>query len=182
MPKPLPILTTDRLILRPLTMTDAADVFAYAYDPEITKFLTWEAHKTIEESKQFISNIIADYHHKPWGPWAIVDKSLNDVIGTITIDQNEPNAAAEHRFYLGYCLGKEYWGKGLMVEAANKVINHIFLTTDAIEIVAWVQTGNHQSERVLEKVGMRKDSTGTKQVSSKGELVTLECWFIKKLP
>lgn len=51
----LPVLETERMILRPITMDDAEDMYAYGSDPEVTRYVTWHAHQSIEETQQFIS-------------------------------------------------------------------------------------------------------------------------------
>lgn len=49
-----PVLETERLILRKLDIPDAQDVFEYAKNPEVTKYMTWETHKSVEDSKGYI--------------------------------------------------------------------------------------------------------------------------------
>lgn len=58
----LPRLTTDRLLLRPLTMRDAADMFAYSRDPEVARHVLWDAHKSMADTRSCLRYIISQYH------------------------------------------------------------------------------------------------------------------------
>ncbi len=52
-----PVLETPRLILRKISLKDAQDIFDYAKDPEVSKYLSWEPHKSFEDSVKFIEYI-----------------------------------------------------------------------------------------------------------------------------
>ncbi|MCL4361245.1 GNAT family N-acetyltransferase [Candidatus Dependentiae bacterium] len=178
---PLPILDTECLILRPIITSDAKDIFEYAKDFQITKFVPWYPHKTIDDTNQFVNKIIKGYEEKKSGPWAIVYKANNKVIGTIGFDQNRKREnISESSVNFGYCLSRAYWGQGLIVEASLITIEYLFNSTDIIEVRAFVQVGNKQSERVLEKLGFKKDPTIRKKEISKGQEIELECWILSK--
>ena len=119
----LPSLETDRLLLRKLTLEDAADVFEYAREPDITRFLTWKPHRSIEDSKGFIGFMISRYEAKEVADWGIVLKENDKLIGTVGFIRWSPeNSRAE----VGYALSKEYWGKGIMTEAVSEIIKFGF--------------------------------------------------------
>ena len=50
----LPQLGTDRLILRRMTMADAQDIFAYSRDPEVSRYVLWDAHRSIHDSRAYL--------------------------------------------------------------------------------------------------------------------------------
>ena len=57
----LPALETERLILRPLRMSDARDLFAYAKDPQVSRYVLWDTHETLRDSRQFLRGAIRQY-------------------------------------------------------------------------------------------------------------------------
>ncbi len=171
----LPILETNRLILRPITMGDAQDIFEYARDPEVTKLLEWGPSKSIDETKQITAEWISNYVQNRVAPWGIVDKKLNKVIGTIEarIAITSPTLAE-----LGYCLSRNYWGKGIMVEAIKSVVQYLFVQRYINEVIAFVRTDNVQSQRLLEKIGFCVDQSNAKREIMKCKRVNLDRWVI----
>lgn len=172
----LPVLETERLTLRPITMDDALHVFAYARNPEVCRLLIWGPHTSIDETKAVISQWIDNYQDNEPAPWGIIDKKTNTVIGTVEARIYPPE---RYHAELGYCLSQAYWGKGIMVEAVKKVVEYLFLHTDIIEISAYARIDNTQSQRVLEKVGFHK-SGDKKYEEIKGVVVECEQWKIIK--
>ncbi|AKM19492.1 MULTISPECIES: GNAT family N-acetyltransferase [Geobacillus] len=160
----LPTLTTERLILRKLTLDDAYDLFDYASNPENCKYLPWRPHHTIEDSIQFLEFVIKSYKEGSLAPWGIVSKADNKMIGTIDIVKWLPN---HHKAEIGFVLSYKYWGKGLAVEAANKIIEFGFDKMELNRIEAFAMIENVQSLRVLQKLGMQFEG------------VMREHWYIK---
>lgn len=170
------ILKTERLILRPVILEDAQDIFAYASDPEVSKLLRWHPSKSIEETKQIIQQWLTAYQEMEPVPWAIVDKASNKVIGTIGLH----TYGQVHRAVIGYCLAQDYWGKGLAPEALNALVDYLFNSTETKVIVAFCRVDNPRSARVLEKCGFKKDAQKKKKEEIKGELVYFDCYTLKK--
>ncbi|MEB2494658.1 GNAT family N-acetyltransferase [Peribacillus frigoritolerans] len=79
----LPSLTTDRLLLRKFTVADAEDMFEYASEPVVSRFVPWESHNTIEDTYEFLNFIHKQYQEGKIAPWAIEFKQTKKVIGTI---------------------------------------------------------------------------------------------------
>ena len=80
-----PGLTTERLFLRQLELRDSNPIFAaYAYDPEVTRFLSWKTHSKKTETKALIKRFLADDQTGLSLTW-IIEKSdkadLTDIIG-----------------------------------------------------------------------------------------------------
>lgn len=147
----LPALETARLQLRKLRREDAADVFAYASDPEVTKYLMWSPHRTIEDSRAFIATALLQYNRKLVGPWAIVHRQDRKVIGTCDFISWHP----EHgRAEIGYALSRVYWNRGLMTEAVREIIAYGFRVKRLNRIQALCEIPNLGSARVMEKAGM----------------------------
>ena len=145
------VLETERLILRPLSLADAEDMYEYASDEMTTEFV-FPTHQTLQETKEIIASVfMAD----PFGKFAIEDKETHKMIGTIDLRVNMKAGTAE----IGYTLNRHYWGKGLMPEAAKMLLMLGFDQLKLIRIIAVHDLKNPKSGRVMEKIGMTKEST-----------------------
>ena len=111
-------LETDRLILRPFELDDAKSMFNnWASDDEVTKYLTWNTHKSIEETKEILAFWVNQYEKEERINFAIVYKENNELIGGIDVV-----GYLEGVPVIGYNLSRKYWNKGIMTEACKKVI------------------------------------------------------------
>jgi len=145
----LPILKTDRLLLRNISIDDALDMYEYAKTTKVGPSAGWEPHVSIEETKLIIKLFKDNASKTGLGTFAIIWKETGKMIGTIEIY----NVKINHSGVLGYSLSDKYWGRGIMVEACHAVISWAIanLHLQRIEISLFVD--NHQSERVCEKLG-----------------------------
>jgi [ribosomal protein S5]-alanine N-acetyltransferase len=153
----LPELETERLLLRKMRLDDAEAMFAYASDPEVTRYVLWDTHHSIEDSESFLRFAIEGYEKGDFGGWGVVLKDSGVFIGTCGLDAGY---APEHaRAELGYVLSREHWGKGLMPEAARAVIAFGFGRMGLNRIQARCIAENTASARVMEKAGMTYEGT-----------------------
>lgn len=145
-----PILETERLFLRRFRMEDAEAVFAYASDEDTARYVSWDAHRTLEDSRQFLSWVESQYQAGKAADWALMDKQSGRIIGSMGIvSQHEENRACE----IGYVIGREHWGQGLIAEALTRVLRYLFEETTVNRVQAICCQENHASARVLEKTG-----------------------------
>ena len=83
---------TKRLTLRQFQANDAADMYYhYCSDPEVTRFMTWPAHRNLEVTNRVLSSWLDQYDEKTY-MWAIVSKDIHEVIGTISVTQMDTKA------------------------------------------------------------------------------------------
>jgi ribosomal-protein-alanine N-acetyltransferase len=145
--KNLPTLETDRLILRKMILGDTEAVFAYASDPEVTRYVIWDAHRTIEDSEIFLRSVAERYENAEVADWGIVYKGNGRFIGGCGIvGWDLENARAE----IGYVLSRQYWGQGLMPEAVRAMIAFGFEKMGLNRLEARCITENTASARVHE--------------------------------
>lgn len=144
---------THRLILRPFRMEDAEDMYRnWASDPEVTCFLTWPPHANIEVTRRVIGNWLPMYADGGFFNWAIEWKETGRVIGGISVVRlNEDAEAAE----IGYCLGRAFWGQGIMPEALRAVIDYLLDAAGLQRVAACHDANNPKSGRVMQKAGMQ---------------------------
>ncbi|PZO36475.1 MAG: GNAT family N-acetyltransferase [Pseudanabaena frigida] len=152
LPEQFLIVQTPRLILRKLVIEDAEDIFAYASDPQVTTYTLWEAHQSIEDTYEYLNNIAFELYRSGKGiDFGIVEKGSNKLIGTCGLHTTPIHRRAE----LGYVLARDYWGQGLMTEAAQAAISFGFHVMQLLRIQAFCAVENVGSARVLEKAGMQ---------------------------
>ena len=149
------VIETPRLVLQRFKTDDAEDMFYnWAGDPEVCKFLSWGPHKDVEVSRKRILNWISNYNFDNSYVWAIELKSKNTVIGSISVEiSNETALSCE----VGYCLGKEYWNRGIMTEALRAVMHYLFFEVGYQRIQAKHDVLNEASGKVMQKAGMTFD-------------------------
>ncbi len=146
---------THRLILRPFRAEDAEDMFAnWASDPEVTRFLTWPPHSDADVTRWLLSQWISHYEDGGYFQWAIELRETGAVIGSIAVVKLEEAIGSAE---IGYCLGRAFWGRGIMPEALRAVMDYLFDTAGLNRIWAGHDVNNPKSGRVMEKAGMRKE-------------------------
>lgn len=152
----IPELTTDHLLLRPFTMDDVDRVTALLQTPDIaatTLYVPYPYDR--DDAASWIAT------HAPAAElgralnWAICDRASGEMMGTIGLEIH----AYHDRGMLGYWLGVPYWGKGIMSEAAQAVVDYGFGTLGLHRIEATCMPHNIGSSRVMEKAGMRYEGT-----------------------
>lgn len=143
-------LETDRLILRKWTEADAASLFEYAKDPDVGPIAGWPPHKSVEESLDVIRNVLNGEEC-----YAICEKGSNRAIGAIELmlKGHTNRLKRDDECELGYWIGKPFWGRGYMPEAARELIRRAFEDLGMNTIRCGYFDGNQKSKRVQEKVG-----------------------------
>ena len=173
----IPVLETARLILRPLELTDASSILKYASNPEVAKFVTWPAHQTETDSENYIKFVHNNYL---LGVQTFAICQKNDP-GTMLGDASsffvsKPNKVME----LGAVLHPDQWGKGIMVEALQRIIKHTWDTQDVVRIQARCFKGNKQSFRMMQKLGMHYEGTIEKSLFAKNQSWDMEMFRLLK--
>lgn len=156
-------LETDRLILRAFKIEDLENFFEYAKVPGVGEAAGWLHHNTIEDTKK-----VAEMFLKEKNILSLVDKDTGKMIGTLGL--HEPDGAMTELVYkkfkkkdiveLGFVLSKDFWGRGIMPEAVDAVLNYLFENTGAEFVMAGYFNENARSMRTQEKVGMKKFAEG----------------------
>lgn len=167
-------LETKRLILRRFTMEDAADMYNnWASDAEVTKYLTWPPHSSLEVTKMLLSDWILKYENDNYFNWAIEYKETGRVIGNISVVKlNEAISAAD----MGYCMSRSLWGKGIMPEALTVVIDYLLNEVGLNRVAACHAVENPKSGRVMDKSGMKLDGV-LRQAGRNNQGICDEVWY-----
>lgn len=157
---------TERLILRPFTQADAADVYAYAKDPRVGPHAGWPAHRSVEESLEIIRTVFA----QP-GVFAMELRETGNVIGSVGFVGLHPAGVQSGcpDDEIGYALSPAFWGRGLMPEAVEAVLRLGFTDLDLWRIWCGHYAGNWRSCRVIQKCGFRYQFSTVDDVALVGE-------------
>jgi [ribosomal protein S5]-alanine N-acetyltransferase len=147
----LPVIETERLLLRKLRSEDAVGLFEMLSDPLVTKYTPREPHQSIEETQSLLQQWISQHERNEVSRWGMVHKSDSKLIGLcgfISWDTTDKRAE------IAYISARKYWGWGYMTEAVREVISFGFQAMGLNRIEALCEPENISSIRVLEKAGM----------------------------
>ena len=150
-------IATERLTLRRFTIEDAENMYYnWASDPEVTRYLTWQPHKSVEETAEILQQWEAGYSKNEFYQWAIELNDIEQPIGSISVvSLNEDVQSAE----LGYCIGKSWWHQGYTTEAVEAVIRFLMAEVGAGRVWSQHDVANPNSGEVMKKAGMDYEGT-----------------------
>jgi len=171
----MPPLETPRLRLRRLTMRDAQDIFEYSRDPQVARYVLWEAQTSISDARGYLRFMMRKYRLGEPASWGIEWKASGKIIGTIGFMWiQKENASAE----VGYSLSRAYWNQGIMTEALRALIEYGFYSMNLNRIEAQHETMNPASGAVMRKCGMVKEGTLRQRLLNKGKFVDVDLYAI----
>jgi ribosomal-protein-alanine N-acetyltransferase len=143
------ILEGERILLRPVGLADAPDMFEYASDEETTRFV-FETHRNRAMTEEAIASY---FMAAPAGKYALVVKDTKKMIGTIDIRPNLTDRIAE----IGYTLNKDYRGNGYMTEAGKLITALAFEVLELVKVFAMHDILNPASGEVMKRIGMQQE-------------------------
>lgn len=149
----VPILETQRLVLRGWKRSDAAALYAYAKNPNVGPNAGWKPHASVSESRSIITQMFQQHT-----TWAITLRGEDVPIGSIGFEEDayRPNIRSRE---MGYSLSEEHWGEGIMTEAARRLLRHGFEEMGLDSVMIRTGENNVRSQRVIEKCGFQYEGT-----------------------
>ncbi len=136
------ILESERLLLRPFDKKDVNETYQnWANDDRVTRYLTWPTHNSIDITHKVIESWLEQYDNLNYYQWAMVYKKNNQVIGSISVVGIDESIEVME---IGYCIGCDYWNRGITTEAFNKVISFLFSLYISFRLGAYKLTGGIQ--------------------------------------
>lgn len=170
-----PVLETGRLRLRRMRMRDAGDLYAWTSDPEVARYVLWDAHQSLGETREYLRYIRSLYRRGLPSSWGVELKETGRLIGTIGI----MGWSREHRSAeVGYSFGRPWWHHGYASEALGCLLDLLFERTDVNRVEAQCDVRNGSSARVMEKCGMRREGILRQRLFNKGEAVDVMLYAI----
>ena len=141
-------LETARLVLRRPLATDAEAIFTrYAGDREVTRYLGWPVHESLEDTSAFLAFSASEWERLPAGPYLVEGRITGPLLGSTGFAFE-----SAERAMTGYVLAKDAWGHGYATEALRAIVG----IADAVKIrrlFALCHPEHRASWRVLEKCG-----------------------------
>ena len=145
-----PIIETERLILRPLTLEDAEVAFTrWTSDPDVARYMRYYAHKDVDVTKAWLSTVVANEDSDTDFDWGFVLKETGELIGSGGLYYNDDDGM----FEIGYNFAKAQWRKGLATEAARAMVNFAMTTLHQTQLRGRHMVGNDASGAVMKKLG-----------------------------
>ncbi|WP_374384821.1 GNAT family N-acetyltransferase [Dongia sp.] len=163
MPIIVPDIETERLRLRPLRQSDAAEVTRLVNDFEVARYTATIPHPyDIKMAQDFIAtpeaspDAVSRFLDDPEAAivLAIERKDGDRLLGCVGLQKTAEGPE------VGYWIGREYWGFGYASEAAGRLVRLAFENFALPELIASAVTVNDASHRVLEKLGFAVSGTG----------------------
>lgn len=163
---PFPVLTTNRLVLRQLTVDDKNEIFALRSNDEVNRYLDRSKARSPEDARKFIQKVNMGVSNNEALYWGICFKDTTPVIGTICFwNISRENNKAE----TGYELLPAYQGKGIMQEALTKVIEYGFNNMKLHTIEAFADVRNDRSAGLLTRLHFTRDMAQENRLAMKEE-------------
>lgn len=159
-----PVLFTDRLVLRKMDKRDSSDMFLYAGDAEVTKYLLWSPHADESYTYKYLSSLPARYRAGEFFDWAVTYNGR--MIGNCGFTRLDlTNKKGE----IGYVIARDLWNMGFGTEAARRVMEFGFEVLGLHRIEIQFMEGNTASRKVGEKIGMTFEGIHKDSIFVKGE-------------
>ena len=153
MPTPFPLQRTARLVVRAVEPEDASAHFAYASDPEVSRYMRWDTFTELAQSEAWAKEGAANAAAGRLRPLAIALPE-GRLIGHIALSWHGPET---HILEMGYALGRAFWGQGYVVEAAAALLGWALRERGVLRLQARCFQENGASARVLEKLGFVRE-------------------------
>ena len=150
-------LETDRLILRPLELSDAETMFKMDNNPNVHKYLWQNPTQTIEETQTIIQAVQKQYESNKIGRFATILKETGEFIGWTGIKYvtEQPENGNINFYDYGYRLDERFWSKGYATEATIAWLDYGFNQMKIEKMNAYTHSENEASNHILKKVGMQ---------------------------
>ena len=152
--KTLPVITTERLVLRWVSENDIDSLYEIFSDPQVARYWSGPPYTSREDAVKLQREIVAGNENNTMLKWGLALRDSDRLIGTTTLFHlNLDNGRAE----LGYAMGRAHWGKGYMNEALQALVLHAFEVMQLRRLEADVDPRNAASIRTLERLGFQKE-------------------------
>jgi ribosomal-protein-alanine N-acetyltransferase len=150
-----PLLTTERLTLRELRISDGPDVLVFRSDPVVQKYND-PVLNNVGEVEALIEELLAEYNAQEGICWAVTLTGRDRALGLFGFHYLDKY---HRRAEVGYDLARAYWGRGIASEALRAIIRFGFERMNLNCIYAGTIADNYESVRLLERLGFQREGT-----------------------
>jgi ribosomal-protein-alanine N-acetyltransferase len=173
----MPVLATDRLMLRAMTEADADGLFDIFSDDEVCEYYAWDTFTDLDQARELAARGVEQYRRKESLRWGLTLPGTDRIIGTC----GYARWSREHRYgVLGYDLARRYWRQGLMSEAVAEVLRFGFEQLDLHRVEATMLVGNAASAAVLTRAGFRLEGQLAERAWHRGAFHDMQFFGLTK--
>lgn len=148
------MLESERLILRQWVDSDLRPFAKLNQDEQVMRY--FPATYSEARSRDFVGRCRAAIETHGWGFWAVEEKARRCFIGMVGLNRVPKDLPLEYEMEVGWRLAAKFWGCGYATEAARVSLNYAFDVLRSQQIVAFTPLTNVRSQRVMQKLNMKK--------------------------
>lgn len=160
-------LVTDRLTIRRFAATDAPALAAYRSVPEVARYQSWGTPYSEDQARRFVAALATSHPDTPgeWFQFAVTETASGRLLGDVAASPEcDPRLVR-----IGFTLTPEAQGRGFATEAVMALLDYLFHTRGKHRVAADCDPRNVASVRLLERVGLRRETHNLRNVWSKDE-------------
>jgi len=173
----IPLLKTKRILLRPFTISDVPELLVLMKDKEISDRTLYIPYPYTEENAvDWIAAQSTDLEEQNGVVFAVTNLSDGELMGAVGLTFIPKYNQAE----MGYWIGKKFWNKGYISEAAAKVLEYAFEEVNLKRVHAHYIITNPASGKVMEHIGMKYEGTLRSHIIKNGEYMDIVMYGILK--
>ncbi len=174
------ILKSKEIFLRPITTKDVDLAFSYMSNSEISKDMSWDAHKSKLQTLEYLKTVCGDFKKGKSVTWAVFyNKRFVGVFSIIAILRKH-RSLTYNRAEIAYWLGPEFQGKGIMTKAGNLVLGFAFNSLGLDKLVVGHHIGNEGSEKLIKRLGFRFTYYEKNMFSKNGKWIDCKFYELNK--
>lgn len=166
-------ITTPRLVIRPLEDGDAEGIWPYVSDPEISRFMSWDPHASIDETRAFISDVSRRMAQGTTISWVIRERESGAICGLVSLIaiMRTHRALRYDKAELAYWLGRDFRGRGYATEACEAIVAYGFEVLGLNKLTVAHATENQASRDLIARLGFRQVGIEYKNFAKHGHWI-----------
>lgn len=150
-------IVTPRLTLREWREEDRAPFAEMNADAAVMEY--FPAPLSRAESDATVDRFIDEFRRRGFCPWAVVERESATFVGFVGLHEVPQSLAFAPGVEVGWRLARPFWGLGFATEGATSSLSFAFSTLGLAEVVSMTTLANRRSSRVMERLGMQRDSS-----------------------
>jgi aminoglycoside 6'-N-acetyltransferase len=161
-------LVSERLVLRRFGPSDLAPLVAYRSIPQVARFQSWDSPFPPVAGERLIKDMLGSHPDTPgeWFQFAVALRSHGELIGECA---SKTQADDARQAEIGYTIAPAHQGRGYATEAVRTLLGYLFRARGMHRVTASCDPRNVASERVMLRLGMRREGHLVESTWAKGE-------------
>jgi RimJ/RimL family protein N-acetyltransferase len=154
-PLAIPLMETERLILRPWRPEDLDAYAAMNADPQVRTFMFPGRPLTREESEHEIAQMVDQWQRLGFGHWAVELRETGELVGRTGAKRHDDWDLDPENTEVGWLYGRSAWGRGYATEGATAAVRFLLEDLRRPEVISIAHLSNLASHRVMRKAGLQ---------------------------